>query len=126
GDDDVVAFTHAEVDRLGVDRLDGESVRVGDGENVVSDRESEDGVGGGVDQTEAHSLAGLRLEDLRRVRNPAVDEEVRVGHIAGVAPGLIAHRHLAMIHSAGTTFAHRHVAVVHATVVRGYGAGQSG
>src|SRR5690625_8013101 len=61
---------------------------MGDGQIVIAERESENGIGGGVDQTDAHALAGLRLEDLRCFWNPTVDEEVGVGHVPRVTPGL--------------------------------------
>src|SRR5690625_7426315 len=43
-----------------------------------------------------------------------------------VTPGLITHRHVAVIHAAGAPVAHGHVAVVHATSIRGPGIGQGG
>jgi len=91
GDDGVVAFPHPDVDRAGLRRLHRVTVAVSDRQAVPAQGHGEDGVGRGVDDPQPHPLARLGPEGLRCGGHEAVDQEVRVSHIGGVAERRVAH-----------------------------------
>lgn len=85
GDQEVVSFAHAEIERGGGVRLDRVAVGVGDGQAMSAEGEGEDRVRGGVDHAEPDTVAGAALVGYGRCRYCSIDQVERIGDVASVA-----------------------------------------